>query len=175
MTENVIHTRTNVLYLPQPNKVEAIISNRLAPNELTPTAFVLPILADGSLLMANHARRGLEIPGGHRNPGEHPTNTAIREALEETGCKFGFLGTLGYLKNTIEGDMPEGYEYPYPVSYQQFFVGEAISFDDYVENEETLTPVELAPDEIEGHVEPYVFAFYIEAMKFMRENGIIDQ
>lgn len=175
MNENVIHTRTNLRYLPQPNKVEAIISNRLAPNELTPTAFVLPIFQDGSLLMANNARRGLEIPGGHRNPGEHPANTAIREALEEVGCNFGMLAVLGYLKNTVERDMPEGYEYPYPVSYQQFFVGEVISLNEYVENGECLTPVVLASDQIEGIVEPYVFALYLEAMQLLRENGIINE
>jgi len=38
---------------------------------------------------------GWELPGGHREPGEEPADTAVREAEEETGHTFRVLGLVG--------------------------------------------------------------------------------
>lgn len=162
----IINTRTNVKYLPLPNTVEAVISNKLAPAELTATAFVLPI-KDGQLVMANNTRRGLEIPGGHVEVGETLIQTAEREAFEEAGCTFVRLIPLGYLRNRTEGAKPEGYKYPYPLSYQQFFVGEVAEIVEYVDNDECSAPQTVHADQLAEIVDPYVVAFYREAIKLV--------
>lgn len=45
-----------------------------------------------SLLLVDHRRAGLWLPtGGHVEPGEHPRQTALREAREELGITPAFL------------------------------------------------------------------------------------
>ncbi|GAB7388819.1 hypothetical protein BSNK01_26570 [Bacillaceae bacterium] len=39
----------------------------------------------GKIVMTQHSRRGLELPGGKVNAGEMPIQAAIREMWEETG------------------------------------------------------------------------------------------
>lgn len=39
----------------------------------------------------------ISFPGGKIEPGEHPLETALREAHEEVGLERGFVETLGYL------------------------------------------------------------------------------
>lgn len=53
-------------------------------------AMVLPITADGEVLLVRQYKHGaqavmLELPGGLVNPGEDPAAAAYRELLEETG------------------------------------------------------------------------------------------
>lgn len=119
----LIHTTHNVKYLPQPNRVEFIVTYKLAPMELTKTAFVIPFVDHGHVIMAHNQRRGLEIPGGHIDPGENFFQAAKRECLEETGYSIDDIVPLGYLKMVSEGDVPNDWGYPHPISYQQFFTG----------------------------------------------------
>lgn len=43
---------------------------------------------DGSLLCLEQPHRGIDIPGGHRDPGESPLETLKRETFEEIGLRF---------------------------------------------------------------------------------------
>jgi ADP-ribose pyrophosphatase len=61
---------------------------------------VVPVTADGRLVMVRQYRHGLghatlEIPGGLVDPGESPLDTAARELLEETGYRAGNVELLG--------------------------------------------------------------------------------
>jgi 8-oxo-dGTP diphosphatase len=49
----------------------------------------------GRLLFTRHQKRGWEIPGGTREPGEFPVQTAVREVYEETGAEVAALEPIG--------------------------------------------------------------------------------
>jgi ADP-ribose diphosphatase len=69
-------------------------------------AAVLPILADGRLLLIRQYRPALggmvvEIPAGRLEPGEDPARCAARELAEEVGYRAGRLVKLGELLSTV--------------------------------------------------------------------------
>jgi 8-oxo-dGTP pyrophosphatase MutT (NUDIX family) len=144
-----IHTTLNVGYLPLPNRVEFIATHKIAPADLTKTAFVVPFIDENQIVIANNVRRGYEIPGGHIEPGEMAIDAARRECLEETGFELRHIIPIGYLKMTSEGEVPEGWKYPHPISYQQFFVGITGKQHSYEENDECLLPVIIDTTELE--------------------------
>lgn len=49
----------------------------------------------GRLLLTRHRKRGWEVPGGTRERGEWPIQTAIREVYEETGGEVAAIEPLG--------------------------------------------------------------------------------
>jgi 8-oxo-dGTP diphosphatase len=113
----------DVSYLPLPNHVEIVFSDQTSPPELTRTAFMIPVFPDGSVLMAVNQRRGIEIPGGHREGDETLLQAAIREVREEAGCSVRDPIPVGYLHMVSRGEVPEGWKYPHPEGYQQFYAG----------------------------------------------------
>ncbi|GLW30361.1 NUDIX domain-containing protein [Actinoplanes regularis] len=49
-------------------------------------SYVVPVAADGRVLLVDHVKAGLWLPpGGHVEPGENPVLTARRELAEELG------------------------------------------------------------------------------------------
>lgn len=137
----IVFVDRNVPYLPLPNYVEVVLTDELSPVDLTKTAFVVPVCDDGSIILANNVRRGLEISGGHIEDGETPEEAACREALEEVGCEVTDVVPIGYLRMVSEGEVPADYAYPHPISYQQFFAGRVTAINEYQPNEECNVPV----------------------------------
>lgn len=140
----IIHTTRDAWWLPKPNTIEVVSSDLIAPAHLTKTSFMIPLTRKGTVIMAHNRRRGLEFPGGHVDPGETLTFAAVRETLEETGVRVSHIRPIGHQMMISTGEKPEGYKYPFPLSFQQFFVGEVMGMDPYVENDECLKPVELS-------------------------------
>jgi 8-oxo-dGTP pyrophosphatase MutT (NUDIX family) len=163
-----LYSKSDVLYLPQPNHVEFLKDSALTPLDLTPTAFMVPLMADGSVVMAQNRRRGLEFPGGHIDPGESSCAAAHRETVEETGYWVSHIKALGYLIQTCEAPAPEGYRYPWPISFQQFYTGDVMSSKPYVENDECLAPVVLSRSEAEERLDAHRFAIYQAALQTIR-------
>jgi 8-oxo-dGTP diphosphatase len=136
-------TQSDAPYLPRPNRIDVVLSAEVGPRHLTRTAFMLPLLADGRLVMAVNRRRGPEIPGGHIDPGEDAEQAAQRELLEETGCQVGDFQPLGFLRMVSDGTVPPGWNYPHPVGFQQFYTGIVTARDAYLPNDECLEPLVL--------------------------------
>lgn len=118
---SVLATR-EVHWAPKPNIVTVISSDELPPQDQITSSFVFAF-DHGRLVMMEHVRRGLDLPGGHVEPGEAVQDAASREFAEETGLKIGRLRPFAFQKVEILGEKPEGYRYPFPVSYQAFFLG----------------------------------------------------
>ncbi|BCJ39562.1 DNA mismatch repair protein MutT [Actinoplanes ianthinogenes] len=60
-------------------------------------SYVVPVAADGRVLLVDHLKAGLWLPpGGHVEPGEDPALTARREIEEELG-----LGPAGLSRSPI--------------------------------------------------------------------------
>lgn len=142
----VIKVKYNVPYAPIPNEVRVTISGQLPPLELFTTAFGL--LFDGDkFLMTQLVSRGWDIPGGHREPGETPMQTAAREVFEETGAEAERLVLLGYEESVIHAPKPNGFPHPYPKSYQVFYCGRVGRLHPFASTEETHGRGLFGPDE----------------------------
>lgn len=129
-------TRRDVSYLPLPNRVDLVLSDAPSPPALTPTAFMIGITDDGGLVLADHAKRGPEIAGGHVEPGETPEQAARREGNEETGASYWSVWPIGYLRCISDGTVPPDHPYPHPVGYQALYAASVVSMearDDYLE------------------------------------------
>jgi 8-oxo-dGTP pyrophosphatase MutT (NUDIX family) len=116
--------------------------------------------------MAHNSRRGLEFPGGHIDAGETPCAAAHRETVEETGYWVSHIKALGYLHMQSEGEKPDGWKYPHPTSYQQFFVGKVLRNVPYVENDECLAPVILTPSQVQTQLDARLQAIYLAALAY---------
>ena len=156
----ILYTEINVSYLPQPNKVEFILSDELAPVDLTSTAFMVPVTRSGLYIAANNHRRGVEIPGGHIERGETPCSAAHREAVEEAGAWCTHIRALGYLKMTSQGQVPADWKYPHPLGYQQFFAGEVLWFSPYQVNDECDFPGLYTIQDAQQKLKPNMLAIY---------------
>lgn len=166
----IIHTEHNVKYLPLPNKVEFILTSIMAPLDLTKTSFVIPFINSHHVIMADNRRRGFEIPGGHIEPGEQLIQAAQRECLEETGFDIVDLVPIGFLKMTSDGEVPDDWKYPHPVSYQQFFTGEISNWNVFEANEECKHPVLFPVSHLDGLTEQQIMLI-LEAHKIVYPNG----
>lgn len=137
----VAHHERDVAYLGGSNEVDLVLTDALAPVELTSTAFVVPIMEDGSVILALNRARGPEIPGGHIEPGETPIQAAIREAHEEAGVTVTNLTPIGFIRQTKYDPPSANTRYPHPVSYQQFYAAPVDDIAPYVLNDECLPPL----------------------------------
>lgn len=162
------HTDRDLEYLPLPNRVDFVHSSDTAPASHTRAAFVLPFRDTGELIMANNIRRGLEYAGGHVEKGESLRAAAIREAFEEVGCHLSEVVPIGFLRMITLGEKPEGYQYPFPVSFQQFFVARASEMVEYQPNDECGMPAFITGRlAARRQLSPSRFAIYTIACQVM--------
>lgn len=169
----VLMATVDLEYLPLPNVSELVLSTEAAPEALTRTAFAIAFTQDKRAVMANNRRRGLEFAGGHRDPVlaalvsdvvlEDYEVAAGRELFEETGCKAAVLVPLAYQRNTCNGEVPEGYGYPFPTSYQQFMVGMVAEVAEFEETDECLHPVFVGVEDAEGLLRPSQYCLFMAA------------
>lgn len=122
---HILGTGYNIPWLPQPNEISLILDESLPPSELITSALALAF-HEGNFLMTKLHQRGWDIPGGHIDPDETPEQTMRREVMEEAAVKLGPVRLLGHQRIRLLGDMPERYRYPYPDSYQVFYIGHVV-------------------------------------------------
>lgn len=119
---------------------------------------------DKTLLVSNRGESGWDIPGGSREPGETPEETARREVAEEVG----YTVQLGDALQVFDwGFVPDGNEAAERVS------GLWIHFEGVVTDDETDVVVQekelldgrwftTLPDDINTAAKPIVQAFFTE-------------
>jgi ADP-ribose pyrophosphatase YjhB (NUDIX family) len=79
-------------YLDDPNAPE--------PNSVVPSANVVVVNEDGTILLIRHTDNGnLALPGGGMDLGESITQAAVREVEEETGLDVEITGLVGIYTN----------------------------------------------------------------------------
>lgn len=118
-------------------------------------AAVLPVLADGRVVLINQFRPAaggmvLEIPAGRLEPGEAPEACIHRELQEEVGYRTGRLEKLGEMLTAVG------------------FCDEVVHL--YVATE--LQPVPMAPEPDE-YIEVLTLPL-AEALQMVRQGGIPD-
>ena len=78
------------------------------PTHVTGSAIVLD--GRGRVLLHRHKRLGIWLqPGGHLDPGEHPSQAARRETLEETGVAADHPDTGPHLLHVDVHEGPRGH------------------------------------------------------------------
>ena len=142
---SVIQTQNNLSWLPQPNTVVITATTEMPPLELCTAAYVLAF--EGNDLLMADLDRGVDIPGGHIDPGETPEQAMRREALEETGATLGPARLFAVQKMTVTGPKPEGYKYPYPVSYQLMYVAQGVTQGTFTSDEDSKGGVMITPEQ----------------------------
>ncbi len=169
-----VYSTPDVPYIPLPNNVDVIISDRCAPAELNKTTFLMAFDDNGNVVLADDVKRGPEVPGGHIEPEDHEpgkryriasANGAIREAAEEAGIVVGDLTPLGIFRSHTTAEKPEGYRYPFPTYCQQFFVGMVERIDmSLLKKADSHGPIVIAPEEAEAKLQAKEFVLYKHAM-----------
>ncbi len=142
---SIIQTQQNLSWLPQPNTVVITATSELPPPELCTASYVLAFEGD-NLLMAD-LDRGVDIAGGHIDAGETPEQAMRREVQEETGATLGAARLFAVQKMTITGPKPEGYKYPYPVSYQLMYVAQGVTAGTFTSDEDSKGGVMITPQQ----------------------------
>jgi len=134
----------NIAWLPLPNEIALILDDQLPPIPAITSALALAF--DGErILMTNLRQRGWDIPGGHLEPGETPEAAMRREVMEEAGALLTDVQLLGYQRIRLLGQVPDGYRYPYPDSYQILYLARVAELVAFAGTEEASQRAFFAP------------------------------
>jgi 8-oxo-dGTP diphosphatase len=145
----LLKTDQDVSWAPKPNSVELVAGGAEPPARLCTSAYAFAFDAAGRLLMAD-LDRGVDIPGGHLDPGESAIDGMRREVKEETGVTLGAAKLFAVQKVTVAGPKPENYPYPYPESYQLFYFSTELTVGRFATDEDSKGPRFVAPEEAGG-------------------------
>lgn len=111
-------------WLPVPGHISHhCFSGTLPPRDLTTCVFALGFIGE-RIVLARHERRGWDIPGGHLEPNEDFENGLLREVWEETKGRLALWSPALVARMELRGPKPEGYTYPFPISYMLFYLGQ---------------------------------------------------
>lgn len=123
--------------------------NAPAPNSVVPSANVIVVNNDGTILLIRRTDNGnLALPGGGMDLGESITQAAVREVKEETGIDVKITGLVGIYTNpkhlieyTSDGEVRQ--------EFSIVFTAEPTG-GTATTNDEASEVVWLDPDELDG-------------------------
>ncbi|MCP5095235.1 MAG: NUDIX domain-containing protein [Chloroflexi bacterium] len=161
-------SKYNLDFMPKPNEYHLIQDDKLPPTNLITAALGL-IFDENRFLMTQLNARGWDIPGGHIEPGESPEAAVRREVYEETAVYIKDLHLFAYDKFVIHAPEPKGYKYPFPISYQAFYLGNVAASDTFTPNGEANARKLFSSDEVFntqwGGKNPGLFKAALEKIK----------
>lgn len=118
--------------------------------------------------------RGLNIPGGHTEPGETPEETLHRVAYEEAYVT-GELKYTGAIRvdHTENAKFIENGKYP-RIGYQLFYRMEITECLPFLRQHETLSRIWVEPEEVPYVMDDHEIAFLVltEAINSKKEKGV---
>jgi 8-oxo-dGTP pyrophosphatase MutT (NUDIX family) len=141
----ILSEQNDIAWLPKPSTLTLVATSEMPPAELCTSAYVLAF--DGDNLLMADLDRGVDIPGGHIDPGEGGAAAMRREAKEETGATIGPATLFAVQKITLKGPKPEGYAYPYPDSYQLMYVSTSVTAGEFIKDDDSRGGVFIAPSQ----------------------------
>lgn len=115
--------------------VSEVLSSILPSINKITTVFGL-ITYEKKILLAN-LYRGWDLPGGHVEEGESLEEALMREVYEETKIIVEKPTLIGYQQMEVSAEKPDGYRYPYPISYQVHYHAEVKKICDFTGDQET--------------------------------------
>ncbi|GEM_PF-2935269 len=99
------------------------------PNPSLCTAAFCVVTYQEKLVVVEHTKRGIELPGGHVDPDEEIPRTVEREVLEESGARVLQPTFFGYKKVSPANPIPHRDDqskfYPFPHSFVPYYFCEA--------------------------------------------------
>lgn len=144
------HKINAVSWLPQPHEVRIIASSRVPDSKLVTGVYVLIFDNDGNLLLGHRRNEKVwDLVGGHVDAEDISLEMAVRrEAYEEIGVRLRDLHAVAFEEIILKGSKPEGYKYPFPKSYQVFYVArverlDAMPVDEDTDQRAWFTPAAL--------------------------------
>ena len=148
METNMIRIlETTASYVPGDNtQVYDFLEPYNKPVSNTTAAFVFGFYKN-QLVLARNLKRGIEIPGGHIEPGETVEQSGIREIKEETGAIVKKVRPFIRSTLTCNFEKPEHYKYPFPISHMEFMIADIERMTDDIMTSEVGTPI-LIPVEM---------------------------
>jgi 8-oxo-dGTP pyrophosphatase MutT (NUDIX family) len=172
----IIGVEYDIPWLPLPNEVTVVLTDKLPPPQLTTSALALVFEGD-CLLLTDLSQRGWDIPGGHLEAGEMPEEAMRREVFEEAGATLRDVRPFAYQRIRLLGEAPPGYRYPHPESYQVLYWGRIAAWAEFQGTEETGERALFAPEEalqqrwVQQNRAVYEAALYLASQLQEHEDG----
>lgn len=156
----------NVRWVPQPNRLEAYLSQVPAfVREHVAAVFTFCRTRDDCYVFGKKPSGRISLPGGGVEKGESFEQTAAREALEEAGIVIGTPRLVGWYKVTVDAPAPAGNRRPWPEFYELYYAAEVKEILDKPLEHETS----------ERLVVPYAEALSIEPVQYQFTLALLEE
>jgi len=150
----------NISWLPKNSMMNIIFEEEREVPVSAVFAFIFSEDREFIYLMENANRdRGLDIPGGHIDPGETSLEALHREVLEEVGLtvkSVSYIGSQKIIKNIVED------KYPHYISAQNFYISTIDEIKTTDLEKDSLEMVKVSVEEYIDYLENKEDCYYKE-------------
>ena len=143
--KKLIKVDREISWLPKPGEGRLYITDELPPLEVCRTAFGFAFNGN-QVLMIRLKNRDWDIPGGKIDPGETPSQAALREVLEEAFVQVEIIDLIGIQELELFGAPPEKFGWIYPLSVQVYYLCRISKLLPFRKNKESTERGFLTPD-----------------------------